>query len=43
MKRKLPRLGSDKEAEKFVEKAGLTEYDSPAMRPVRFKFQPKSE
>ena len=43
MKRKLPRLRSDKEAEDFVEKADLTEYDLSAMRPIRFEFQPKSE
>ncbi len=43
MKRKLPRLRSDKEAEDFVEKSDLTEYDLSAMRPIRFEFQPKSE
>ncbi len=43
MKKKLPRLRSDKEAEDFVEKADLTDYDLSAMRPVRFEFQPKSE
>ena len=43
MKKKLPRLRSDKEAEDFVEKADLTEYDLSAMRPIRFEFQPKSE
>ncbi len=43
MKKKLPRLKSDKEAEEFVEKADLTEYDLSGMRPVRFEFQPKSE
>ncbi len=43
MKRKLPRLRSDKEAEDFVEKADLTEYDLSAMRPIRFEFQPKGE
>jgi predicted DNA binding CopG/RHH family protein len=43
MKRKLPRFKSDKEAEEFVEKADLTEYDLSAMRPFRFEFQPKSE
>jgi len=43
MKKKLPRLRSDKEAEAFVEKADLTEYDLSAMRPIRFEFQPKSE
>jgi predicted DNA binding CopG/RHH family protein len=43
MKKKLPRLKSDKQAEEFVEKADLTEYDLSAMRPVRFEFQPKTE
>jgi predicted DNA binding CopG/RHH family protein len=43
MKKKLPRLKSDKEAEEFVEKADLAEYDLSTMRPFRFEFQPKSE
>ena len=43
MKRKLPRFKSDREAEKFVEKADLTEYDLSGMRPIHFEFQPKSE
>jgi predicted DNA binding CopG/RHH family protein len=43
MKKKLPRFQNDKEAEKFVDKADLTEYDLSEMRPVRFEFQPKSE
>jgi predicted DNA binding CopG/RHH family protein len=43
MKRKLPRLKSDKAAEEFVEKADLTEYDLSGMRPIRFEFQPKTE
>jgi hypothetical protein len=34
MKRKLPRFKSDREAEKFVEKADLTEYDLSGMRPI---------
>ena len=42
MKRKLPRFKSDKEAEEFVEKADLTEYDLSGMRPFRFEFQPKT-
>ena len=40
---KLPRFRSDKEAEEFIEKADLTEYDLSPMRPFRFEFQPKSE
>jgi predicted DNA binding CopG/RHH family protein len=43
MKRKLPALRSDKEAEEFVAKSDLTEYDLSEMRTVRFEFQPKSE
>jgi predicted DNA binding CopG/RHH family protein len=43
MKKKLPRFRSDREAENFVEKADLTEYDLTGMRPLRFEFQPKSE
>ena len=43
MKKKLPRFKSDREAEEFVEKADLTEYDLSGMRPIRFEFQPKSE
>ncbi|HUY20306.1 MAG TPA: CopG family antitoxin [Candidatus Binataceae bacterium] len=39
MKKKLPRLRSDKEAEDFVEKADLTEYDLSGMRPIRFELQ----
>jgi predicted DNA binding CopG/RHH family protein len=43
MKKKWPRFRTDKEAEEFVEKADLTEYDLSEMRPIRFEFQPKSE
>jgi len=43
MKKKLPRLRSDKEAEDFVENADLTVYDLSVMRPTRFEFQTKSE
>ena len=43
MKAKLPKLRSDQEAEDFVAKADLTEYDLSEMRPVRFEFQPKDE
>ncbi len=43
MKKKLPRFRSDREAEEFVDKADLTEYDLSEMRPIRFEFQPKSE
>ncbi|HUY37663.1 MAG TPA: BrnA antitoxin family protein [Candidatus Binataceae bacterium] len=43
MKKKLPSFKSDKEAEKFVEQADLTQYDLSGMRPMVFEFQPKSE
>jgi len=43
MKKKLPSFKNDKEAEKFVDKADLTEYDLSGMRPIHFEFQPKSE
>lgn len=43
MRKKLPRLRSDKEAESFVAKADLTEYDLSGAEPVRFEFQPKTE
>jgi predicted DNA binding CopG/RHH family protein len=43
MTKNLPTLRSDKEAEDFVAKADLTDYDLSGMRVVRFEFQPKSE
>lgn len=43
MKKKLPVLHSDEEAEAFVANADLTEYDLSEMRTVQFEFQPKSE
>jgi hypothetical protein len=43
MKKKLPVLSSDKAAEDFVEKAGLTDYDLSGMKALRFEFQPKDE
>jgi len=43
MKKKLPRFKSDKAAERFVEKADLSEYDLSGMRPMRFEFQTKGE
>jgi predicted DNA binding CopG/RHH family protein len=43
MKKKLPRFKSNKEAEEFVERADLTEYDLSRMRPIRFEFQRKTE
>lgn len=43
MKKKLPKLKSDKAAEDFVATSDLTEYDLSDLRMVRFEFQPKSE
>jgi predicted DNA binding CopG/RHH family protein len=41
--KKLPTLRSDAEAEKFVEKADLTEYDLSEMIPLRFELKPKDQ
>jgi predicted DNA binding CopG/RHH family protein len=43
MKKQLPKLSNDKQAEAFVAKSDLTDYDLSGMRMVRFEFQPKSE
>jgi predicted DNA binding CopG/RHH family protein len=43
MKKKLPKLASDAEAEAFVEKADLTEFDLSAMRELRFELGLKTE
>ena len=43
MKKKLPRLPSDRAAEHFVATADLTQYDLSGMVPVRFEFKPKTE
>jgi len=43
MKKPLPELRSDEEAEAFVATADLTDYDLSQMRLVQFEFQPKSE
>jgi predicted DNA binding CopG/RHH family protein len=42
MKKKLPRLRTDKEAEDFVARADLSQYDLSGMRMVRFEFAPKA-
>ncbi|MEP7152684.1 MAG: BrnA antitoxin family protein [Nitrospira sp.] len=42
MKKKLPRLKSDKEAERFVETADLSEYDLSGAKRVHFEFEKKS-
>jgi predicted DNA binding CopG/RHH family protein len=43
MKKKLPKLETDEEAEEFVTNADLTEYDLSQLRTVLFEFQPKTE
>jgi predicted DNA binding CopG/RHH family protein len=43
MKKKLPRLLSDKAAEDFVAQSDLTAYDLSGMRFVQFEMQPKSD
>ncbi|MFO1116936.1 MAG: BrnA antitoxin family protein [Beijerinckiaceae bacterium] len=41
MKKKLPELASDAEAESFVETADLSEYDLSAMKAMRFELRRK--
>jgi predicted DNA binding CopG/RHH family protein len=41
MKKRLPKLKSDAEAEAFVAKADLTEYDLSDMTPVKFELRRK--
>jgi predicted DNA binding CopG/RHH family protein len=43
MKKPLPELKTDEEAEEFVATSDLTDYDLSGMRMVRFEFLPKSE
>lgn len=43
MRKKLPALRSDEEAEEFVANADLTDYDLSGMRMIGFEFQPKIE
>jgi predicted DNA binding CopG/RHH family protein len=43
MKKKLPKLKTDKAAEEFVTHSDLTEYDLSTMRRVRFEFQHKDK
>ncbi len=37
-----PRLKSDRDAERFVESADLTDYDLSGFQPTRFEFEKKS-
>jgi predicted DNA binding CopG/RHH family protein len=41
MKKKLLTFRSDREAEEFVEKADLTDYDLSGLRPVKLEFEKK--
>lgn len=41
MKKPLPILTTDKEAEAFIENIDLTQYDLSFLTPTRFEFQPK--
>lgn len=43
MNKQLPLLTSDKEAERFLDTADLSEYDLSAMRPHSFEFARKSK
>ena len=43
MKKMLPVLRTDEEAERFVETADLTEYDLSQFKPARFEFVAKTE
>jgi len=43
MKKKFPRFKSDHEAEEFVAKADLTEYDFSDMVPMRFELRRKNK
>jgi len=41
MKKQLPILTTDKEAEDFVDNVDLTQYDLSVLKPIHFEFQPK--
>lgn len=41
MKKKLPELKTDNEAEDFIDTVDLTEYDLSALVPMQFEFQRK--
>ena len=42
MKKKIPTLKTDEDAEAFIAKADLTEYDLSGAMPARFEFEKKS-
>jgi len=41
LKKKMPVLKSDEEAERFVDTADLTQYDLSAFKPMQFEFERK--
>jgi predicted DNA binding CopG/RHH family protein len=41
MKRKLPKVKTDRQAAALVESADLSQYDLSVMKPMRFEFAPK--
>lgn len=43
MKKKLPALATDEEAERFVSEADLTQFDLSDMTPMKFEFAVKDE
>lgn len=43
MKKPLPKLKTDKEAEDFVAEADLTQYDLSGLKPTRFEFKTKDK
>jgi len=42
MKKKIPSLKSDRDAERFVETADLSTYDLTGFTPVKFEFEKKT-
>ena len=41
MKKKIPSFKTDREAERFIDTADLSDYDFAGARPVRFEFEKK--
>lgn len=42
MKKKIPTFKTDKEAERFVDTADLSEYDLSGFKPIHFEFEKKT-
>jgi predicted DNA binding CopG/RHH family protein len=42
MKKKIPTFKTDKEAERFVDTADLSEYDLSGFKPIHFEFERKT-